>query len=84
MSVFATAPTYCDQSGVWRTVGNKVIDTRDGKIQCASLLDEGPFNGSPENAAREFLVKHQDWVGYVPSVENLKAVRTVESPMAIM
>jgi Zn-dependent metalloprotease len=76
-----TAPTWSDQSGVWRTDANKVVDTRDGSIQCVSQLAEGPFSGSPEDAARSFLMAHPEWMKDAASLSMLKAVRTVESPM---
>jgi Zn-dependent metalloprotease len=80
-SPLATAPTYVDQTGVWRNEGNVVIDTRDGSVQSASLLHDGPYAGTPEVAAREFLALHTDWLGFVPTDDNLKAVRTAQSPM---
>ncbi|HEY3294553.1 MAG TPA: hypothetical protein VGL38_03890 [bacterium] len=80
-SALATAPTYWDQFGVWKPDQNRVIDTRDGRLQAVSSLAEGPFTGSPEAAARQFLVEHADWVGIVPTEPNLKATRVAESPM---
>ncbi len=80
-SSLATAPTYVDQTGVWRTDGNRVVDTRDGSVQSVSLLNEGPFAGTPEIAAREFLALHTDWLGFVPTDNTLKAVRTAETPL---
>ncbi len=80
-STLATAPTYVDQTGVWRNDGNQVIDARDGSVQAVSLLNEGPFAGTPETAARAFLARHTDWIGFVPTDANLKAVRTAETPM---
>jgi hypothetical protein len=77
----ATAPTYCDERGVGQDDGNRVIDGRDGSIQSVFDLAEGPFPGTPEQAARTFLKHHEDWVGVDPVADNLRMVRTVESPM---
>ncbi|HEY3294092.1 MAG TPA: choice-of-anchor J domain-containing protein [bacterium] len=77
----ATVPTYMDQQGTGRTEGNRVIDSRDGHLQCVGQLSEGPYSGTSEQAARAFLAAHTDWVGLQPSTENLKAVRTAETPM---
>jgi Zn-dependent metalloprotease len=80
-SPLATEPTYCDQQSVWRQDGNRVIDTRDGRVQSVSMLNEGPYSGTPEQAARAFLSEHTDLMQFVPTAENLAAVRTVETPM---
>ena len=80
-SPLATAPTYMDQIGVWQSEGNRVIDTRDGRIQSVSQLNEGPYSGTPEMAAHAFLNQHTDWLGFAPSSDNLRAVRTAESPV---
>ena len=77
----ATAPTYMDQQGVWREEGNRVIDTRDGRLQCVGQLAEGPIAGTAEVAARTFLAMHTDWLGIEPTSEMLRAVRTAETPM---
>jgi Zn-dependent metalloprotease len=76
-----TPPVWWDQSGVWRSQDNQVIDTRDGSIQCVSQLAEGPFAGTPEEAARAFLAGHTGWLKDASCLTNLKAVRTAESPM---
>ena len=80
-SPLATAPTYVDQTGVWQSTGNRVIDARDGRIQSVSNLNEGPYAGTPEMAARAFLNRHTDWLGFAPTTDNLQAVRSVESPL---
>ena len=78
-----TPPTWIDQTGVWKSVDNRVVDTRDGRVQCVSLLEEGPYPGIPEAAARLFLKAHADWVGFVPSEQNLKVVRVTNSPAGV-
>ena len=80
-SLLATAPTYMDQTGVWRAEANRVIDTRDGSIQSVSQLNVGPYSGTPEQAARAFLNEHADWLGVAPTKDNLIAVRTAETPL---
>jgi hypothetical protein len=76
-----TPPTYCDQGGMGRDVGGYVLDIRDNRIESVYDLSEGPFAGDPATAARTFLFKHTDWVGFEPTAENLDVVRSVESPM---
>ncbi len=80
-SALETAPTFVDQTGTGYELDNRVVDSRDGHLQCVSQLAEGPFPGTPEAAARAFLARHRDWVGVLPSTDNLAAVQTTHSPM---
>lgn len=80
-SPLASSPTWCDQAGVWRESGNQVVDTRDGSLQCVSLLSDGPYAGSSEQAARAFLAAHTNWLKDPSSLNYLSAVRTAETPM---
>ncbi|MCB1060193.1 MAG: hypothetical protein KDB65_08170 [Calditrichaeota bacterium] len=75
----STPPTFCDDPGNWKIEYNRVVNTLDGRIQCVSDLDEGPFQGTPEDAAWTFLRLHQDWLLLDPDA-TLKVERTVESP----
>jgi hypothetical protein len=77
-----TPLTHWDQTAVWKMDGaNRVVDTRDGRIQSVSQLREGPYQGSPEQAAREFLSAHKAWVGLDPTEQNLKVMRVAKTPM---
>ncbi len=80
VSPLETAPTHWDEGSVSESVGNAVIDTRSGSVQSVSQMFEGPFVGTPEVAARNFLKGHLDWVGFDPSEVNLAVSRTAESP----
>lgn len=76
-----TPATYCDAVGFSQFLEPSVIvDSRDGRIQAVGSLHEGPFQGSADEAAWEFLKRHADWVGVEPTKENLKIVRSVSSP----
>ncbi len=82
VSALETSPTHWDQTRVWKLDGaNRVIDTRDQRIQSVSQLREGPYSGAPEAAARAFLVDHKAWAGIDPTEANLKVIRVVESPL---
>jgi zinc metalloprotease ZmpB len=77
----ATPLTYWDQQNTCRMEGDRVIDTRDGRVQSVGNLAEGPLFGTPEAAARMLLARHQDWVGLTKMTpQTLKAVRTAETP----
>ena len=43
-----TPATYCDQTGVGRQEENRVVDVRDGHLEAVSLLNEGPYTGTPK------------------------------------
>ncbi len=81
-SPLETPPVYCDESGWGRhDSGNQIKDIRTGRIECVGMLAEGPYSGSPEEAAQAFLFAHEDWVGVKPSNANLQIKCTVESPI---
>ncbi len=79
-SPLETPPTHWDEGSMWETEGNAVVDTRSGRLQSVSQMFEGPYKGTVEEAAREFLTVHKDWLGMEPTKEALRVVRSVESP----
>jgi hypothetical protein len=80
-SSLLTAPTHWDQRAVWDQQGDRVIDSRDGRIQCVAMMSEGPYPGAPEEAARAFLAAHADWLKFTATKDNLRVARIMESPM---
>ncbi|MCB1059382.1 MAG: M36 family metallopeptidase [Calditrichaeota bacterium] len=75
-----TPPTHWDEGSAWENDGNAVIDTRSGRLQSVSQLHEGPYSGTPEEAAWEFLSAHKDWLGMAPTKDGLQVARSAESP----
>jgi Zn-dependent metalloprotease len=79
-SPLETPETHWDEGSAWEGEGNAVVDMRSGRLQSVSQLHEGPYAGSPEEAAWLFLKAHEVWLGMEASKANFQVARSVESP----